>query len=173
MFTTDLALREDPTYAPISKRFHEDADAFADARAKGSLLLLDEVDSLLFDRSTARANWEVSQVNELLTWLDQHPLPVVAATNFATRLDPATARRFAFKLELKPLTGASLDLAFERFFELPAPAMLQKVQGLTPGDFATVAKQLRFESALASQEIVERLALEAEHKPGTSNPIGF
>lgn len=34
MFTTDLALREDPTYAPISKRFHEDADAFADAFAR-------------------------------------------------------------------------------------------------------------------------------------------
>ncbi len=34
MFTTDLALREDPTYAPISKRFHEDAGAFADAFAR-------------------------------------------------------------------------------------------------------------------------------------------
>jgi catalase-peroxidase len=34
MFTTDLALREDPIYAPISKRFHEDTDAFADAFAR-------------------------------------------------------------------------------------------------------------------------------------------
>ena len=34
MFTTDLALRADPTYAPISKRFHENADAFADAFAR-------------------------------------------------------------------------------------------------------------------------------------------
>lgn len=149
------------------------ADAFADARAKDSVLLLDEVDSLLFDRSQARANWEVSQVNELLTWLDQHPLPVVAATNFATRLDPATARRFTFKLQLKPLTGPSLDHAFERFFAMPAPALLHTLKGLTPGDFALVAKQMRYESVLASQQIVERLALEAEHKPGASNPIGF
>ena len=34
MFTTDLALKEDPTYAPISKRFHENPDDFADAFAK-------------------------------------------------------------------------------------------------------------------------------------------
>ena len=34
MFTTDLALREDPTYGPISKRFHQDAGAFADAFAR-------------------------------------------------------------------------------------------------------------------------------------------
>jgi catalase-peroxidase len=34
MFTTDLALKEDPIYGPISKRFHENPEAFADAFAK-------------------------------------------------------------------------------------------------------------------------------------------
>ncbi len=34
MLTTDLALKLDPIYAPISKRFHENPDAFADAFAK-------------------------------------------------------------------------------------------------------------------------------------------
>ena len=34
MLTTDLALRMDPIYAPISKRFHENPEVFADAFAK-------------------------------------------------------------------------------------------------------------------------------------------
>jgi catalase-peroxidase len=34
MFTTDLALRMDPIYGPISKRFHENPDQFAKAFAK-------------------------------------------------------------------------------------------------------------------------------------------
>ena len=34
MFTTDLALKLDPAYAVIAKRFHDDAAAFADAFAK-------------------------------------------------------------------------------------------------------------------------------------------
>ncbi len=34
MLTTDLALRMDPIYAPISKRFHENPQAFADAFAR-------------------------------------------------------------------------------------------------------------------------------------------
>ena len=34
MLTTDLALRMDPTYAPIAKRFHENPAAFADAFAR-------------------------------------------------------------------------------------------------------------------------------------------
>ena len=34
MLTTDLALRMDPSYGPISKRFHENPDQFADAFAR-------------------------------------------------------------------------------------------------------------------------------------------
>lgn len=34
MFTSDIALKEDPAYAKISKRFHENPDEFADAFAR-------------------------------------------------------------------------------------------------------------------------------------------
>lgn len=149
------------------------AEAFVDARAKGSVLLLDEVDSLLFDRTNAQANWEVSQVNELLTWLDQHPLPIIAATNFSKRLDPATARRFVFKLALKPLTGERLEKGFERFFAMRAPPSLMALTNLTPGDFALVAKQLRYCNVRSAEEIVSRLEIEAKGKPDAERRIGF
>lgn len=149
------------------------AEAFAEARQRGAVLLFDEVDSLLFDRSTARANWEVSQVNELLTWLDHHPLPVVAATNHAHKLDPATMRRFLFKLELRALSGAKAARAFERFFNVEAPATLHSVRGLTPGDLAVVARQLRHAPAQDAREIVMRLKAEVAAKPGAAQPIGF
>ena len=40
MATTDIALREDPSYKEISKRFHENPDEFADAFAKAWFKLL-------------------------------------------------------------------------------------------------------------------------------------
>jgi catalase-peroxidase len=40
MLTTDLALKLDPIYAPISKRFHENPDQFAEAFAKAWYKLL-------------------------------------------------------------------------------------------------------------------------------------
>ena len=40
MATTDIALREDPSYKKISKRFHENPDEFADAFAKAWFKLL-------------------------------------------------------------------------------------------------------------------------------------
>lgn len=149
------------------------AEAFAEARRTGGVLLLDEVDSLLFDRATARVNWEVSQVNELLTWLDCHPFPVVAATNHSGRLDPATMRRFVFKLELRALSGAKARRAFVRFFGVESPASLASLHGLTPGDLAVVARQLRHVPAKDPNEIVARLGAEIAAKPMVGRPIGF
>ena len=149
------------------------ADAFAEASSRGGVLLFDEVDSLLFDRSTARTSWEVSQVNELLTWLDQHPLPVVAATNHCGKLDPAALRRFAFKVQLLPLPSAKAAAAFSRFFGAAPPPALAEVHGLTPGDMAVVARQLRFNPTDNAAEIVARLQAEVAAKPDAARPIGF
>jgi SpoVK/Ycf46/Vps4 family AAA+-type ATPase len=149
------------------------AGAFAEARRRGGVLLFDEVDSLLADRTRARATWEVSQVNELLTWLDRHPLPVVAATNHDARLDLATLRRFVFKLALRELTPERAALAFEQFFAQPAPASLAGVPRLTPGDFAVVRRQLRHDPARDAEEIVARLKAEVAMKPGHRQRIGF
>ena len=149
------------------------AEAFAEARREGALLLFDEADSLLFDRANARARWEVGQVNEFLTWLDHHPLPVVAATNHPGQLDPAMMRRFDFKLALRPLGPDRAAQAFERFFARPAPEELRRLSGLTPGDFAVVARQLRLSPVVDAREIAARLAAECAHKPGERARIGF
>ena len=150
------------------------ADAFAEAQAEDGVLLFDEIDSLLADRSTARASWEVSQVNELLTWFERHPLPFVAATNFAARLDPAALRRFVFKLELKPLSGTRAAAAFERFFSVRAPAGLGRVHGITPGDLAVVRRQCRFAAnAPDPATIVAMIEREVKFRPESGGRMGF
>ena len=149
------------------------AGAFADARHQEGVLLFDEADSLLFDRTRARASWEVGQVNEMLTWLDRHPLPVVAATNHPGHLDPATLRRFVFKLDLRPLGADRLRRAFTRFFKLEPPAGLTELRNLTPGDFAVVARQLRHAPAPGAPAILDRLRDESRVKPETGARIGF
>ena len=150
------------------------AEAFAEARDSGSVLLIDEADSLLSDRSDAHTSWEVTQVNELLTWMDSHPLPFIAATNFARRLDPTALRRFVFKLDLLPLGDRLRACAFERFFGYSAPPALGRVSGLTPGDFAVVKRQLRYrEEPAEAIEVVRLLEQEADAKPHRSSVMGF
>jgi hypothetical protein len=149
------------------------ADAFAEARDQGAVLLFDEADSLLLDRGDAQRSWEITQVNEMLTWMDSHPLPFVAATNFARRLDPAALRRFVFKIELRPLSEGASARAFERFFGKPAPAGLAEVGGLTPGDFAVVRRQLRYRPEAGPGEILALLHAEAKAKPERMARMGF
>jgi SpoVK/Ycf46/Vps4 family AAA+-type ATPase len=147
------------------------AEAFDEAINRNGVLLFDEVDSLLYDRSSAKQSWEVTQVNELLTWFDSHPLPFIAATNHGHKLDPAAARRFVFKLDLKPLPADKVAIAYRRFFKADAPADLSQLHGLTPGDLAVVARQLRYRDA--GTDVVALLAAELAAKPEGGGRIGF
>jgi SpoVK/Ycf46/Vps4 family AAA+-type ATPase len=141
------------------------AEAFADARQRGHVLFFDEVDSLLFDRTAAAHQWEVGQVNEMLTWLDSHPLPVIAATNHAPSLDAAALRRFVFKIDLAPLGAERAALAFARFFGMAPPDSLSRLASLTPGDFMAVRRQLRHAPTDDADELVARLVREAAWRP--------
>lgn len=111
-------------------------------------------------------------MNEMLTWLDCHPLPVIAATNHAHRLDPAALRRFMFKLDLAPLGRERAARAFERFFGLPAPGDLAECRNLTSGDFAAVKRQLRHVPSGGAQDLVARLHHEASFRP-ERRKVGF
>ena len=150
------------------------AAAFAEARDTESFLVFDEADSLLADRRFAERTWEVSQVNEMLTWMESHPLPFACTTNFATHLDPATLRRFVFKVTLGYLAPAQAEAAFHGYFVLTPPAGLAALGALTPGDFALVRRKAEILGRLDEPEaLVSMLRKECEAKPDQPRPIGF
>lgn len=97
------------------------ARAFAEARADGALLIFDEADSLLADRRNAERSWEVSQVNEMLTWMESHPFPFVCTTNLVEKLDPATQRRFTFRIRFDHLSSDQLAAAWRAHFDVEVP----------------------------------------------------
>lgn len=121
------------------------AKAFEEAREKESFLIFDEADSLLSDRRYAERNWEVSQVNEMLTWMECHPIPFACTTNLKERLDQASMRRFTFKCHFDYLQPEQVVIAFKHFFGIELePQKACNIANLTPGDFAVVSKKLKF-----------------------------
>jgi transitional endoplasmic reticulum ATPase len=80
------------------------ADMFAVARQQNAVLVLDEADSFLADRRNAQRSWEVTQVNELLTQMEAFDGIFICTTNLMEKLDPASIRRFAFKVRFDPMT---------------------------------------------------------------------
>jgi SpoVK/Ycf46/Vps4 family AAA+-type ATPase len=149
------------------------ARAFSDARADGAMLIFDEADSLLADRRGAERSWEVSQVNEMLTWMESHPLPFICTTNFVEKLDPATQRRFTFRIRFDFLSADQLPLAWAAHFSCSPPKELSTLDRLAPGDFANVARRMETLGVADPEEILRALILEDEAKTGTTRPIGF
>lgn len=150
------------------------AAAFAEARQKGAFLIFDEADSLLGNRSGAQRNFEVSQVNEMLTWMEQHTLPFCCTTNLMDRIDPAAMRRFLIKARFTTLRPEQAVLAFERTFGFAPPAALTKFEGLTPSDFSLVYRKADLLGLLGDAAYI-LTALEVEHnaKFGAKATIGF
>ena len=125
--------------AYVGETEHNIAAAFARAKEEKRMLIFDEADTFLQDRASARHSWEISGVNEMLTWMEQHPYPFVCTTNLLDRLDPACLRRFSFKVKYGFLTAQQVQQAFYYFFKRSVtPQEASALLCLTPGDFAVV-----------------------------------
>lgn len=149
------------------------ADAFAEAKSKKAMLIIDEADSFLQSRNNAQRSWEVSQVNEMLTWMETHEYPFVCTTNLLNSLDEASLRRFTFKIKFDFMTTNQVNHAIEHFFGIKDTNV--NIKGLTAGDFATVKKKIDFLGLKDLDEITKMLNDEVKVKKSKElqNTVGF
>ncbi len=150
------------------------ARAFERAKTEESFLVFDEADSFLQSRLLAQRTWEVTPVNEMLTWMETHPLPFACTTNLMERLDTAALRRFIFKVGFEYMTAEQVALCFRHFFHAVPPTGVLALDRLTPADFATVRNRAEIIGQSEDPEaIFSLLRQEQDMKPGSSAPIGF
>ena len=136
MATTDIALREDPEYKKISKRFHENPEEFADAFAKAWFKLLHR------DMGPKTRYMGPEVPKEELIWMD--PIP---AGNSDFDIDSAKEKILSSKLTIQELVetawasaftyrgsdmrgganGARIRLAPQKDWEVNKPEQLSKV----------------------------------------------
>ena len=155
------------------------AAMFTEAKEEGSVLVLDEADSLLRDRRQANQSWEVTQVNELLVQMENFEGLFICSTNLMDNLDQASLRRFAMKVEFKFLMpNQALNMLKKECagkVNKREATLIQQMSNLAPGDFAAVKKRLdilAIEPTAAS--LLEGLAEEVVVKEGGVKPsIGF
>jgi transitional endoplasmic reticulum ATPase len=135
--------------------------------------VFDESDSLLMERADAARGWEISQVNEMLTWMEQHPLPFACTTNLVDRLDRASLRRFLIKLRFDWMTKPQARLAFQRFFGVTAPAALDGLGTLTPADFSLVRRRAAVTGGDPNPATLLRLLTAECEGRADGRPMGF
>ena len=136
--------------------------------------MFDEADGLLLDRTGATHGWEITQVNEMLTWMESHPLPFACTTNLHERLDRASLRRFLVKVRFDWLTAAQARLAFQRVFGAAPPDDLDTLRTLAPADFDLVRRRAGLHGGLDEPRALLRLlAAECEGRCERRRVVGF
>lgn len=158
------------------------AKAFEQARRDSAILQIDELDSFLQDRRRAERSWEVSQVNEFLTQLENFEGLFIASTNLMDNLDPAVLRRFDFKIRMDYLDPQQVMALLARQLSAfgfedssyvgESWARLSK-QKLVPGDFAVISRRHRVVPFTDEDAVVEALCAEASLRALPVRRIGF
>jgi catalase-peroxidase len=140
MFTTDLALRVDPAYEKISRRFLENPDQFADAFARAwyklthrdmgpkSLLLGPEVpaEELLWQDPVPEADYEIINTEDVATLKDKILNSGLSASELVS-VAWASASTFRGSDKRGGANGGRVRLAPQKDWEVNNPAQLDKV----------------------------------------------
>lgn len=146
--------------------------AFEDAENEKKILFIDEADSLLSPREGHNRTWETTQVNEILTCMENFRGILICATNHVDNLDMAAKRRFLFKLKFDYLNSNGVLHFYAKFFSrylfenISQTNMLQlsSIQGLTPSDFNNLKRKFDIVPPQSHEEIIEQLILEISYK---------
>lgn len=159
------------------------AAMFEQALDEDAMLLLDEADSFLTDRTCSNHRWEVTQTNELLTQLECFEGVFFATTNLMDTLDAACLRRFSHKIKfdyLLPQQQWELflqefsRLGHDREYTLNVEDQVRRMEGLTPGDFAAVVRsRTGLVDPLTVPEFLRLLQQEVAIKQHGKVRIGF
>ena len=163
------------------------AEAFRTAARAGSVLVIDEADALLYDRSIAQRSWEHSQIAEFLQQIQEYTGILVACTNRVDAVDPALRRRFHKHVTFGPISEEVLRPALAHIFPdvtfTPADlAALRNGPPLMMSDLATAAEMIeidtfpdesdRVEATVSSATVAEEILAGARSRDRTRE-IGF
>lgn len=146
MFTTDIALKMDPIYAPISKRFHEHPDQFADAFARAwfklthrdmgpkCLYLGPEVpqEELLWQDPIPKVTHPVIDANDIAALKAKILASEISVSEWVSTAW-ASASTFRGSDKRGGANGGRLRLAPQRFWQVNNPAQLGKVLDVLEG----------------------------------------
>jgi len=147
----------DPFFGVTERRI---AAAFAEAAREGGILVMDEIDSLLFSRRHAHRNFEVQHTNEVLARMEEGPGILIGTTNRLDALDEAVMRRFLLKVEFGYLPRGELVRTYE---EVIAPVARGGLSGIQKARLGTLRRLTTADLCLVRDRVLLLGAGKVEH----------
>jgi len=160
-------------------------EIFKQAENEEAVLVVDEVDSLLFPRQNAMHSWESSMTNEFLTAMENHKGILICTTNIMHGIDMAAIRRFNHKIKFDFMTSKGNFSLYQKMLQPLSKEYLSKsntsrifrFKKLTPGDYRVVREKFIFfePEEISHKMLIDALEEEANMKNNyiESKKIGF
>lgn len=138
---------------------------FKIARENNAMIFFDEFEGVISSRETAKEAHQLTQVNQLLSEIEQFEGIFIAATNHIEKFDPASLRRFAFEMQFQFLDESGIDYFHETYLKpisietinRKTKERLMQIRNLTPGDFLVCYKRFVFLGKVNEEELVDDL----------------
>ncbi|QKF64917.1 AAA family ATPase [Campylobacter corcagiensis] len=132
------------------------------ANDKKAVLLIDEIEGFIYDKSRALRSWELTMINEFLTSMESFNGILVATSNRIDLIDKAFLRRFDLMIELKSLNFTQTKELFKKSFESlglssEVENLLLNLRNLTVGDFEAIKRSMKFLKINSDLELFEIL----------------
>lgn len=141
--------------------------AFKEATEKKAILLLDESDTFLFDRTYSQREFEVSQVNELLTQMEDFEYPLIMTSNLKEKIDKASMRRFIFKIKFDYMKPENVNAGVKEYFGEQfslTEEQITKLPHLCAGDFSLIKKKMEILENECSNELIYKYLLKEQEE---------
>ena len=140
---------------------------FKIARENNAMIFFDEFEGVISSREKAKEAHQLTQVNQLLSEIEQFEGIFIAATNHMEKFDPASLRRFAFEMQFKFLDESGIDYFHETYLKpisieainRKTKERLMQIRNLTPGDFLVCYKRFVFLGMECAPKSVEFIPL--------------
>ncbi len=147
-------------YPKITSRWFGETDkkisqAFRAAKENNLVLLMDEADSLLYNRNYAGQEHDIRFVNEMLQELDRFEGVAVLTTNMDDLLDPAVERRITLRVKLEEPS----EHMRAQIWKAHVPSQIKLAQDV---DFTILARRYEFSGGYirnAVQATIRKIAL--------------
>jgi SpoVK/Ycf46/Vps4 family AAA+-type ATPase len=155
---------------------------FSKTNPQKQIIFLDEADSFFRSRESGIYEWQLTQVNQLLTSIEGFDGLCICSTNLIDNFDSASFRRFTVKIKFDYLTADQRQKMFitdaESYglnFTESQQRKIKNMNFLTPGDFAAVRNKNRMLNNIkTADDLLEALNSELSCKHQTKQShIGF
>lgn len=153
--------------------------AFEEAEQQQAVLVIDEADSMLYDRTKANQDHQVAHVNEMLVQMENFSYPFICTTNLIDSIDQASFRRFVFKVKFDYLNKEKVKNCVKYFFKKKVDSDFPEFDLVCAGDFYNIKRKLDIICDKVTVNDIktaleEELSLKPEYKAKKNkNTIGF